>query len=248
MCMLVENKPVAGGLDVSGYHLSGLQAYIEGWANRYQNEVQKIDLFKRDRVELWRENDKKLFLGVFYHLRGHFAEFLWHMGSFAPNKKTKQLILGNIEDEFNLNGFSHEELYLRFASSFNIDLTYELIDEKFYRPFAREYIKGQLRWLRMNDWDSRLSAFAAIEFLDNVDYINFKEVAIWMGAEKNALTFFNVHIYADHFESILNSEFILLWKENSDLIKKVFEFVLEYQISMFKKFSNEIFSSIKTME
>jgi hypothetical protein len=217
-----------------------LNQFLKDWDNRYNDAIKGIDLFKEDFVKSWSVEQKRLFVSVFYHLRGHFAEFLWYMGSFAPNKSAKELIIGNIVDEFNYNGMSHDQLFLHFASMFDLDLTYELLDNKYYLPFARSYIEGQLRWLRDNNWESRLAGFAAIERLDNVDYLNYKTVAENMGATGSYLTFFNVHINADHFESILNNHLLDLWINSKDTIVNVFQFILEYQINMLQEFSDII--------
>lgn len=239
--MLVENKVAVKS--TKNVNLSELELYsfLEEWDMLYQDQVRKLDLFNFDKVKLWSQSQKEFFVRVFYHLRGNFSDFLWYMGSFSPDKETKQLILRNIEDEFSLNGFSHEQLYFRFASFFGVDLTYELLEKKFYLPFAKEYINGQLRWLRDNDSDSRLTAFAAIERLDNLDYLNFKNIAIALGVEDKYLTFFNVHITADHFEDILSSKFLALWEKDSCLVKEVFSFVSKFQISMLLKFSESIY-------
>lgn len=144
------------------------------------------------------------------------------MGNFAPDKRTKEMVIENIRDEFNRDGLSHEQLYLLFAQSFGVDLTNELLEENAYFPFARGYINAQLKWLRSYDWDHRLAFFAAIERLDNIDYVNFRNVAINMGTDKKYLTFFNVHISAKHFEGILANSFSNLWKKNKTLLKMFF--------------------------
>ena len=81
-----------------------------------------------------------------------------------------------------------------------------------------------------------LTYVSATIFDNEVDsiyfYLNFKNVAINMGETGSHLTFFNVHISADHFESILNDHLINLWEENECLVKNVFQFILEYQINM----------------
>lgn len=72
-----------------------------------------------------------------------------------------------------------------------VDLTYELLEETSYLSFA-------------------LAAFAAIERLDNVDYLNLRHIAESLGATGKTLTFFNVHITAvtaDHFEAISVASF-----------------------------------------
>ncbi len=219
-----------------------LAKFLSNWDQQYQQAIKKIDLFQAEKTKHWSQEQITFFIKVFYHLRGHFSDFLWYMGSFAPNKKAKELILSNIIDEFNFNGLSHEQLYLLFASAFNVDLTYELLDNTAYLPFARDYIEGQLRWLRANDWDSRLIAFAAIERLDNVDYANFRDLAVSIGAQKKDLTFFFVHINADHFDAIFEAEFKALWLKNETLVRNIFDFIFNYQINMFTQFSNAIFN------
>lgn len=220
----------------------GLLDFLTDWDKGYQNKVAMIELFQSEKTNKLSQAQKRFFIKVFYHLRGHFAEFLWYMGSFAPNAKAKEMILSNIKDEFNPNGYSHEQLYLLFAAAFDVDLKYELIENTSYLPFAKEYIDGQLKWLRANDWDHRLAAFAAIERLDNVDYANFREVAISIGAKDKHLAFFNVHISADHFEGVLKCEFAELWKKNSAMIREVFEFIHDYQIAMLQNLSDAVFS------
>lgn len=219
---------------------TALLAFLKQWDKNYITKVSKIDLFNPKKIKQWTPRQHRYFIGVFYHLRGHFAEFLWHLGSFAPSKSAKEMILANITDEFNGHGLSHEQLYHYFASAFEVDLTHELLDNRYYVPFAKDYIDGQLRWLRQHEWEERLTMFAAIERLDNVDYVNFRDVAIHMGTGNKFLTFFNVHINADHFENILVTELFAIWKNNSTVVKDVFNFVLEYQITMFEKFSKEI--------
>ncbi|MDF1654913.1 MAG: iron-containing redox enzyme family protein [Coxiellaceae bacterium] len=220
----------------------GMEAYLSEWDAEYKREIKKIDLFNADKTSAWSLQQKQFFIKVFYHLRGHFAEFLWYMGSFAPDSNTKEMIIRNIRDEFNQNGLSHEQLYFLFAEAFDVDLTFELLDETAYLPFARDYIQGQLRWLRSNDWNHRLAAFAAIERLDNVDYASFRDVATSIGAEKKALTFFNVHICADHFEGVLASAFGELWQKDQALVRNVFSFIKDFQIQMLNQLSNAVFS------
>ncbi len=220
----------------------GMEAYLSDWDAEYKTEIKKIDLFDASKTSTWSFQQKQFFIKVFYHLRGHFADFLWYMGNFAPDASTKEMIIRNIRDEFNQNGLSHEQLYFIFAEAFDVDLSFELLDEGSYLPFARDYIQGQLRWLRSNDWDHRLAGFAAIERLDNVDYASFRDVAISMGAEKKALTFFNVHICADHFEGILASAFGELWQKDQLLVRNVFTFIKDFQIDMLNQLSNAVFN------
>ena len=240
MPLMCENINARDLQNKSEHAKRTLNHYLFEWDKTYNDQIQTVELFDTNQVKLWTDQQKKSFVSVFYHLRGHFSDFLWYMGSFAPNESAKKLIIRNIMDEFNYQGYSHDQLYLHFASAFDVDLKHELIDNHHYAQFAKAYIDGQLRWLRDHTWEERLAAFAAIERLDNIDYLNFKNVAINMGAAGSHLTFFNVHISADHFESILNNHLINLWKENEDLVKNVFEFILEYQNKMLTTLSDYI--------
>lgn len=219
-----------------------LQKFLVDWDNNYQKKISNIDIFNYSLTKNWNKEQCQFFIKILYHIRGHFDSFLWYMGNFAPNNKTKQMILKNVHDEFGMNGLSHEQLYFQFANYFDVDLTYELIEETFYSNFAKEYIKNQLLWLRNNDWDHRLAAFAAIERLDNVDYLNLRNIAKSIGANGKALTFFNVHISADHFEGILLAAFQDLWQEKPLIAQEVFNFISDFQTSMWKNLSDEIFN------
>ena len=117
---------------------------------------------------------------------------------------------------------------------------YELIEEKYYYSFLREYNHGHLRWLRDHDWDHRLAAFTAIERLDNLDYLGLRDVAVSIGAVGKALTFFNVHIHVKHYEAA-EKFFIILWKSKSDVVKSVFQFIGSYQLEIWRKISDAVF-------
>jgi len=217
-----------------------LQDFLRGWDNQYKMGMAEIDLFKEEKTQQWSEEQKKLFVQLLYHQRAHFDDVLWLMGNFAPNAEAKEVILNNIRDELGMNGLSHEKLYLEFARSLGVDLTYELIEEKYYYSFLREYNHGHLRWLRDHDWDHRLAAFTAIERLDNLDYLGLRDVAVSIGAVGKALTFFNVHIHVKHYEAA-EKFFIILWKSKSDVVKSVFQFIGSYQLEIWRKISDAVF-------
>ncbi len=219
-----------------------LDSFLQEWNESYQEATLAIDLFKPELTSQWTLPLKQYFIKTLYHARGHFAELLWHMGSFAPNAETKEMILTNTRDGFGKHGLSHEQLYQFFAKGWGIDLSLELLDQKWYLSFMREYIEGQLRWLMTHDWDHRLAAFAAIERLDNVDYLNLYNVAVSMGTEKKHLTFFNVHINADHFDNIFLTAFNQLWFKSPEMVQEVFNFIKDFQLDMWKKLSDTVFS------
>ena len=242
MSTIIKNKAESSCIDQNILAISDLQNFLVNWDEDYQAKLSHIDIFNYSLTKHWSKEQCQFFVKVLYHIRGHFDSFLWYMGNFAPDYKTKQMILKNVHDEFGMNGLSHEQLYFQFAQSFDVDLTYELLEETAYLHFAREYIRNQLLWLRRNDWDHRLAAFAAIERLDNVDYLNLRNIAESIGATGKALTFFNVHIKADHFEGILIAAFQELWQKKPLVAQEVFNFISDFQTSMWKSLSDAIFN------
>lgn len=227
--------------------LVSMKNFLEDWDKNYLKKISKIELFNDALTSAWNLEQKQFFIKLLYHQRAHFDDVLWYMGNFAPSFEAKQIILNNARDEFGMHGLSHERLYLEFANSFNVDLTYELIDEKYYFPFLREYNHGHLRWLREHDWNQRLVAFSAIERLDNLDYLALRDVAVSIGAIGKALTFFNVHIHVQHYDET-ETLFHEVWCSNSDMIKNVFEFIGDYQLDIWRKISDAVFEKINSSE
>src|SRR5579872_3617609 len=144
---------IEGVNNIAKSDLDELHLFLEDWDKRYFEEIKKIPLFDKNLTRKWNKEQKQLFVKLLYHQRAHFDDILWFMGNFAPDQESKQMIIDNISDEFGMKGVSHEKLYLDFAKSMDVDLTYELLDEKYYYSFLREYNQGHLRWLRDNDWD-----------------------------------------------------------------------------------------------
>lgn len=224
-----------------------LHQFLNMWDENYKKRINRINLFNQNLIRAWDDTQKKLFVKLLYHQRAHFGEVLWYMGNIAPSYAAKEMILENIRDEFGKHGISHEELYHVFAKNMGVDLTYELVEEKIYPTFIKEYNKGHLRWLREHDWEHNLAAFAALERLDNLDYVSLRDVAIALGASKKALVFFNVHIHVTHYEDIEKSIFSELWLTRPEVVMDVFNFIGNYQIDIWKKISDAIFLP-KTVE
>ena len=219
----------------------GLDEFLDQWDINYKNSMSQIDLFKPELTSGWNLNQKQLFSKLLYHQRAHFDDVLWYVGSFGPNNEFKEMIIENTKDEFGFNGISHEKLYLEFANSLGVDLKYELLDQKYYLKFLKEYNHGHLRWLRDHDSDHMLAAFSAIERLDNLDYLGLKNVALSIGLSGKALVFFNVHIYVKHYEQT-ETIFKQLWKKRPEVVKGTFNFIAEYQLEIWRKISDAIFN------
>lgn len=218
-----------------------LHEFLDAWDESYKNAMKEIPLFNPELTEKWNDNQKKYFAEVFYHARGNFHDFLWHMGNHAPDSKAKSMILKNIAEEFGTMGKSHEQLYFDFAASVGVDLHDEIETEKNYLPCIRDFNKGHLRWLRTHDWESSLSAFSAYERLDNIDYVNLYSLAQSLNLTRIQSAFFSVHIYVKHFDATVDylSD---IWIANPHKLKKAFEFIAGHQCTMWKKISDAIFN------
>ncbi len=220
--------------------VASLEDFLLAWDNEYKAQTMKIPLFNENITSQWTTQQKQYFVKILYHQRAHFDDVLWYLGNFAPNSMSREMILDNIRDEFGKNGRSHEQLYLDFAKDMGVDLTFELLEEKYYLPFIMEYNKGQLKWFREHDWPHCWSAFAALERLDNVDYSNLKNTVESFKMNKVDLLFFKVHIHVTHFERIEQGSLLSQWESDCETIKKVFIFIGNSQISIWKKISDTI--------
>ena len=212
------------------------------WDAKYLASIKDIPLFDPNKIKLWNQKQREYFVKILYHARGHFHDVLWYMGNFAQDEESKQVILDNIADEFGKKGFSHEKLYLRFAEAVGVDLSREFIKQENYLPFLKEFNRGHLEWMSEHDWEECASFFAALERLDNVDYIYGKNIAESLGLTGKALTFFDVHIYADHFNPVCINNLISIWESVPQKVEDGFYFVRTHQAVMWEKLSHAIFS------
>ena len=219
-----------------------LNSFLKEWDDYYSNLVKDIDLFNIEKTKNWNKAQIEYFVRTFYHVRGHFHEFLFFLANFAPDSKGKEMVLKNVNDEIGLNHISHEKLYHLFAEQLGIEILHsEMIEEKTNLPFIKEFNKGYIRALADVSWNDKVSSFAALERLDNVDYANTKKIAESLGVSGTGLTFFNVHMNSKHFDHVLDDCFEDAWAEDSNACKDNFYFVAQYQSNMWQQLSNEIF-------
>lgn len=216
--------------------------FLESWDIDYAEKVKAIPLFDADKTAQWSLQQKTHFVKVLYHCRGHFHELLWFLACYAPDKNFKRIVIENILDELGTDGFSHEELYSFSAKAVGVDVKKEYIDHETYLPFCKEFNRGHLQWLNEHDWDGKVAAFAALERLDNIDYVKGKALAESIGLKGKELTFFNVHIHVDHFGSVLKSSMLDVWKRNALAVKEAFSFISKHQVKMWSDLSDEIFN------
>ena len=226
-CLIIEQE--------SNTTLIAFNQFLSDWDKRYQGVVQKNPLFHPEITTQWSIAQKKQLVGYLYHIRGHFHELLWEMGNSAPDSDFKEMIIDNIRDEFGGNGLSHEKLYYLFAEHFGLDLTLELLDNRYYADFIKHYQNTVLRWFKKADWDYKLSAFAAIERLDNIDYANLLGLANSLDSLLPRETaFFYIHMNVAHFSDKMKAALFIIWSKNRGIIEESFQVVLTVQTAMWQ--------------
>lgn len=204
----------------------------------YQQSLASIPLFKPQNTGAWNKEQKKTFASVFYHLRGHFINFIWYIANFSKSEQIKKIILDNIHEELGVGAcFSHEMLYERFAKECDVNIHDEIINETNYVPFARNFNKSHMQWLSIHDEDERISAFAAYERLDNLDYPHLEKLADSIHLTPHAKTFFRVHTHVTHFDSTLDL-ILPLWEKNPDKVVKSFDYIYTHQQQMWNNLSH----------
>ena len=223
--------------------MGSLSEFLKEWDQQQRAEHIKISLFKLEEVKNWTDAQKQYFVKLFYHLRGHFHDFLWFMANHAPTKEAKQAILGNISEEFGGDKKSHEQLYFEFASALGVNLIDEVANQTTYLPFAKEFNRKHLQWLANTDWDGKVIAFAAYERLDNVDYADLLSLAQSIGITSRGLLFFEVHKKVQHYEMV--EEYLNLkdlWEKDPQKVKTGFNFIGQHQNQMWKNLSEAVFN------
>lgn len=210
----------------------------------YRHTVASIPIFDPHKTCAWTKEHKKNFASVFYHLRGHFINFMWYIANFTSNELTKKIVLDNIHEELGTGScFSHEMLYERFAKECGVDIHDEIVNDTHYLPFAKNFNKSHLNWLAAHDEDERICAFAAYERLDNIDYPYLVKMVDSIDLTEHAKTFFRVHTHVTHFDSTINL-ILPIWEKTPDKIIKGVNFIYTHQQQMWNTLSNHIFSSV----
>lgn len=225
--------------------LLSLENFLDEWDRQYKERQDEISLFKLREEKPLNKEQQIYFVKVFYHLfRMSIQDILWFMANHAPDGRSKEIIVENIKEELGGNGRSHELLYVDFAESIGVDLSNEYIEEETYPEFARNYNKGSKKWLQERDWDSRISAFTALERLDNMEYSALLSLAETFGANEKVLIFFKIHVQARHFEQVREA-LLTVWEKNPNKVKEAFTFVANHEIEMLQKLSDAIYSNFQ---
>jgi len=216
-----------------------LKQYISNWEKNYQNRLRRIPIFNPKTAKELNAKRRQHFSELFWHVRGHFADFLWVHGSRAPDRKSKLIVLDNIADEFGAREethISHEVLYNRFAKALGANTAEYPVTNRHYYDFLRDYNKEHLKFLLNENWDKCSAAFSAYERLDNFDYGAVEELGKSWELDPYALQFFEVHRKGDHFGEV-SKPLNKIWRKNPQDVKKGFKFIGDHQIKMWKELS-----------
>lgn len=212
----------------------------------YRKKFMLIDLFNRDKTPSLSALQKKEFAAIFYHIRGHFIDFMWYIANFSTNQKIKDLVLLNIHEEIGIgNKFSHEKLYERFALECGVNIHHEIVNQTGYLPFAMDFNKEHIRWLSEHDCDEQFAAFSSYERLDNIDYFYLEQFAESLDLSSEAKTFFRVHRHVEHFDTTVET-LLPLWEKSQSKVKKAFTFIYSHQLTMWQQLSDVILCGNQT--
>jgi len=216
-----------------------LEFFLNQLDQDYHFQVKKLGLFNLKKTAAWNQSQLKLFAGMFYHIRGYFINFMWHMANCSSDKTIKQLILDNIAEEIGKNTeYSHEMLYARFARACGINIQDEIINQTHYLDFAKAFNHEHLRWLTTHNPEDHIAAFSAYERLDNIDYVYLAALGKSLNFSQHDLAFFNIHINVKHHEAT-KSKLLALWEHNPVTVKEAFHFIYDHQLTMWQQVSNQ---------
>lgn len=208
-----------------------LKDFIHICDENYQGSLVNIKLFDNDWTASWQQGMREKFVKIFYHLRGHFHDFLWILGNFAPDQERKQMILANIQEEFGGDRQSHEQLYIDFGQSLGVDLIQEMKAPQYQLDFVINFNRQHHQWLLARDWEQKQSAFSAYERLDNLDYPRLLSLAESLGVPERGLIFFKAHAQVTHFD-VTESFLHKTWADNPKKVMDGFNFIYQHQLQM----------------
>ena len=217
-----------------------LQEFLDRWDREYSWASKAIRLFDARETGTLSLAQKGFFARSFYHIRGEFYKFLWYLGSTLPTEEHKEVVLGNIREEFGGKYSSHEQLYGEFAACFGVDIADEAVSGRTNLPFIREFNHGHIEWIMARGWQEGWAAFSAYERLDNIDYDNLCSLAHSFELEGRALLFFEVHRAVEHFQAA-SPLLEALWETNPQSVRDGFNFIGQHQIQLWQKLSDEVF-------
>ncbi len=221
-----------------------MDAFLSSHDERYRQALLKVPLFSGLQApDYLSMAQKQRFIQVFYHIRGHFHDFLWYLITHAPNMRWKQLIIDNVLEESGCNKLSHEQLFYLFAKEYDVDIDKELVEQTHYLPFVKAFNQNHLKWLSSHDWSSCFSAYSAYERLDNIDYTVLYDLAKQLGTSKTGLIFFDIHRRVEHFE-MTQPDLLAVWQEDTPKVKQAYQFIYHSQLNVWQQLSSYIGASV----
>jgi hypothetical protein len=215
-----------------------LNEFISTWEQSYKQEQAQIPLFQPETGKNLSTEQKQKFVKQFYHIRGHFYEMLWFLGSLAPSFEYKKVVLQNITEEFG-GKKSHENLYWDFATELGVDIQSEILSQTNNLKYIQDFDFSHKNWVITQKWEAVWGALSAYEKLDSVDYRKLLILASELNISEKGLHFFVIHAQAQHFETTEN----LLqkcWDSDSEAVIAGFEFIKEAQMKVWKGLSEEV--------
>ena len=225
--------------DVTNMDAQELKQFLKKWENTYKAGLADVLLFSPGVGSTLSNQQKQHFAKAFYHIRGHFHNFLWYMGNHAPNQAAREIILSNIAEEFGGDRCSHEQLYYRFSHELGVDIEQEVISEAAYADYIAQFNRGHLKWLIQHDWPSNLGAFSAYERLDNVDYPMLSSFVEELGLSGENKRFFTVHEKVAHFDA-LSQLLADCWSDTPEKVREGFNFIAAHQLEMWNNLSRDV--------
>jgi hypothetical protein len=229
MTVATLTKNISDVVQSSKLEHTDLNSFLSAWDADYEARIKSIDLFNRSIAQNYTTEQIQYFIKIFYHARGHFKDFLWHLGNYAPNKNLKDIILENIEEEFG-DTISHEQLYIDFATQMGVDLTDVMINREYYLPEIKAFNEGHVRWSYAHCWDAQFASFSAYERLDSTDYEALTNLF------PNEHLFFKIHRKAKHFDKTYE-ELLAIWDRDPTNIYTAFDFITKTQTKMWQDLS-----------
>ena len=217
---------------------TAMNLYLDQCQAQYQAEVKQIAIFNSVITAKWDLETKLKFTKIFYHIRGHFIDMLWHLGNLAPNIEYKSIVLKNIQEEFGSKN-SHEVLFFNFANSLGADIKNEIVRPVWYLDFVKEFNHNHIKFVLEKSWNSAWAAFSAYEKLDNLDYPNLFELAQSLDVNRQALVFFKIHMSVTHFDNT-EPKLIQIWESDPESVKAGFEFIFKNQLEMWRSLDAEM--------
>lgn len=225
-------------MSITDKSTSELNDFIKTWENSYKQEQSQIPLFQADFGKRLNLEQKQKFVKQFYHIRGHFYEMLWFLGSLAPSFEYKKVVMQNITEEFG-GKMSHEQLYWDFAKELDVDIQKEILTQTNNLEYIKKFDFSHKDWVISQKWAAVWAAFSAYEKQDNLDYSKLYDLAKDFGISEKGLFFYKIHAQVQHFETTEN----LLqkcWESDPEAVKAGFEFIKGTQMKVWNGLSREI--------